>query len=549
MRVAPLSFALFVASMSSAQVSGLVSSAASNQPIASVTVHLCGRPPGSSDKVIARCVATTTDEKGQFEFPVTPAGIYYVKAEAAGFLPDYAGLDGEGSAEFTIGHADARIVPIWLMPEASISGRVLDENGRPMVGVAVAAIGEDFSLGVHRLWLYQYRAEQSEFLTNEKGEFWVAYLRPGKYYLQASLDRPDLEPGARKGSSKHERAYAEKGYVPVYYPAANSLSSASALCIGPGEHGHVDFHLHPRPRYRIRGSLVEPAKLGEESEPLSGLYNEYGGLALLWDFSYDNRTHSFVVDRLPPGSYELGVRAGLDHPEVRQKFVVTDSDVEGLLLTMLPSLNLHADVHLPEGFHPTNSYSVLLSAHRDGESLEEAGWPVNPKGQTPLPIRATGHYRLSLFGKDPLYLKSAFLGGRDVLSSGFYLTEPTAIPLTVTLGLASGTIAGTVMRSRTEPANQADVKLIAQGVDAPFVLMSAMSDQQGRFRFAGVPPGNYELVAIDQIVRNRAFGPLELTNVKRWTKPVDVGTVNPANVELDLATMGYAEAGCGPGAR
>ena len=240
---------------------------------------------------------------------------------------------------------------------------------------------------------------------------------------------------------------------------------------------------------------------------------------------------------------------GLDHPEVRQKFVVTDSDIEGLVLTMPPSLNLHADVHLPEGFHPTNSYSVLLSVHRDGEPLEEAGWPVNPKGQTPLPIRATGHYRLFLFGKDPLYLKSAFLGGRDVLSNGFYLTEPTAIPLTVTLGLATGTIAGTVMRSRTEPANQADVKLIAQGVNAPFVVMSAMSDQQGRFRFAGVPPGNYVLVAIDQIVRNRAFGLLELTNVKRWTKPVDVGTVSPANVELDLATIGYAEAGCGPGER
>ena len=74
-RFAPLSFALFVASMSSAQVSGLVSSAASKQPIAGVAVHLCGRPPGSSDKVFARCVATTTDEKGQFEFPVSPAGI------------------------------------------------------------------------------------------------------------------------------------------------------------------------------------------------------------------------------------------------------------------------------------------------------------------------------------------------------------------------------------------------------------------------------------------------------------------------------------------
>jgi len=292
---------------------------------------------------------------------------------------------------------------------------------------------------------------------------------------------------------------------------------------------------------------VEPAKFGRETEPLVGLYNDYGGLALLWDFSYDNRTHSFVVDGIPPGSYELGVAEGLDRPEVRQRFVVTESDVERLVLTMQPSLNLHADVHLPEGFHPTTSYSVLLSVHRDGESFEEVGWPVNPKGQTLLPIRTTGHYRVSLFGKDPLYLKSAFLGGREVLDDGFYLTETSAIPLTVTLGVATGTIAGKVMRSRTEPANKADVKLIAQGVDAPFVLMSAMSDQQGRFHFAAVPPGDYEIVAIDQIVRNRAFGPLELTNVKRWSKPVNVGTVNPAGVELDLATMRYVEAGCAPG--
>lgn len=546
LRFARLSFALLVALASPAQVTGVLSSAASNEPIVGGAVDLCGRPPGSSNQTVARCTSTHTDGKGRFEFPDPPAGIYHLRAEARGFLSDYASLDGDGTAEFTLRRADARFVPIWLMPEASISGRVFDENGRPMVGVAVVAIGEDFSLGVHRLCLYQRRAEQYESLTNKDGEFRVGNLKPGKYYLQATLNRLDLEPGSRKGSSKHERDYAENGYVPMYYPAADSLPSATPLCIGPGEHVHADFHLHPRSSYRIRGSLVKPGKSRFESGPLFGVYNEYGGLALLWGADYDNRTRTFAVTGLRPGSYELDVAAGLEGLQIRRKIVITDTDVDGLVLTVPPSFSLYADVHLPEGFRPTNSYSVLVSVHRDGESLEEAGWPVNTKGQTLLPIQATGHYRVFLFGKDPLYLKSAFLGDRDVLSSGFYLTEPTVAPLTLTLGLATGTIDGRVMRSQSEPANQVNVKLIARGVDAPFALMSAMTDEQGRFHFAAVPPGDYELVAVNQIVRNSDFGPLELANVKSWAKPVSVGTVGPANVELSLATIRYAVPVCTP---
>jgi hypothetical protein len=120
-----------------------------------------------------------------------------------------------------------------------------------------------------------------------------------------------------------------------------------------------------------------------------------------------------------------------------------------------------------------------------------------------VPILATGHYRVFLFGRDSLYLKSTFLENRDVLRSGFAITESSSVPLTVNVGVASAIIAGRVARSSGEPAYRADVKLISQGVDAPFMRRSAMTDQQGRFHFASVPPADYELVAVDQIVRNR----------------------------------------------
>lgn len=271
--------------------------------------------------------------------------------------------------------------------------------------------------------------------------------------------------------NKPDAATLNKGYLPIYYPDAAFLSSATALCVGAGEQLRVDFHLRARATYSVHAKLALPADFKRNFEPLSGLRNEYGELVNGWTEEYDHNSKMFTVGRLAPGSYEIETATGIysADPTVRRKFIITDADVDGLLLPMQPLIKLRMKVHLPRDFQPSSSYSVLLRLQREGEaivSVEGSGWPVTKEGELRYPALGPGHYRLFLFGDDPLYLKSAHFGQQDVLANGLTLERAAADALVVTLERATGEIRGAVMGKGSLPLSSADVKLVAQGEDS-----------------------------------------------------------------------------------
>src|SRR5256886_16334387 len=71
--------------------------------------------------------------------------------------------------------------------------------------------------------------------TNEDGEFRIAELQPGTYYLSAG---PSSNPVSAASGSSNPGAL---GFPVVYYPAGSDLSSASPISITPGK--RLEIHL------------------------------------------------------------------------------------------------------------------------------------------------------------------------------------------------------------------------------------------------------------------------------------------------------------------
>lgn len=510
-------------------VEGIVSNVVTGVPVRGAKVYLCDAPKGV--KVIPSCLTIDADSEGRFVFTGCLAGHYAVEGEALGFLPDSIVLDGEGSREFDLAAGSARTVHLRLWPEGSITGRIVDEVGRPMPGATVAAIGERYGFGRRSLWHYQYRGGASGVLTDKDGEFRVGALKPGSYFIEVYFDRP----------SKPDDATLKKGYLPVYYPDAAFLSSATSVCVGAGQQVRVDFKLNRRATYYMRAKLVLPESFKHNFEPISGLLGEYGQLLTEWEQEYDHGSRTLSLTGLTAGSYELDTATGIYSTDLtgRLRFTVTDRDIEGMVLTLQKPAVLEITVHLPNGFRPSTGHSLLLRLQRDGEAIDESGWPITTEGQVPHPALQPGHYKLFLFGQDALYMKSARFGQEDALAKGLTLEGTPTDALVLTLERATGEVRGSVYNSSAAHVSAADVKLVSHGEDSRYVVRSTSTNRNGDFDFTGVPPGDYDVVALSEAVRDWEFGPAEWAAVRALAKHVEVGDSTHLTLELHATTVAY----------
>ena len=105
----------------SAPVAGTMTGSATGQPAEGLVTLIAGHPDG--------LVETARTVDGMFQFGDVPPGPAVVLARADGFAPYFG--------ELTIEAGEPGDVRIELLPEAAMSGVVLDENGCPAADARV----------------------------------------------------------------------------------------------------------------------------------------------------------------------------------------------------------------------------------------------------------------------------------------------------------------------------------------------------------------------------------------------------------------------------
>ena len=333
-------------------VTGVVYDATTNQPVAGAIVTLARLDGGQP---IPRSV---TDSRGRFVFRnLEPSTQYYLGARRFGYEYTRYGWTGPNQS-LTISDiariavskdqwVDGIRIPLWRT--GSISGRVTDERGEPLVGVAVRV----FSLA--NISGQQQLVAGDIATTDDLGMYRIGGLQPGKYsvavlsvqstVLQSTSEAPStlaigqLATGGIGGSrgatvsmptididGRHRlvvtnfatppppSAQEGRAYPATFYPGAVSVADAVPIDIsyGDGRTG-IDVQVRPVAAVRVSGRLTTPT--GEPAPqlllrlmPLGAERLGFGSEAATTTVDTDG---SFVFLNVPAAQYTLMAQASV----------------------------------------------------------------------------------------------------------------------------------------------------------------------------------------------------------------------------------------------
>src|SRR5207247_10594600 len=167
--------------------------------------------------------AMLTDENGAFDLTELPAGRYTLTVSKSGFISLSYGQRRPLQAGTPLQLGDGQQlkgVDFQLPRGSAIAGRVLDEDGDAMPGVAVRVMRYQYQQGERRL------TPAGSAQTDDRGQYRVWGLMPGDYYVSAVART--LNPAGGGGGRGGARGGGSSGGPEVPVGPHRSRHSAAA---------------------------------------------------------------------------------------------------------------------------------------------------------------------------------------------------------------------------------------------------------------------------------------------------------------------------------
>jgi hypothetical protein len=150
-----------------------------------------------------------------------------------------------------------------------------------------------------------------------------------------------------------------------------------------------------------------------------------------------------------------------------------------------------------------------------------------------------GNYRVVLAGHtEEFYLKSASLGGSDVLDSSLSLTDTEGATLEIELSQNGGSLSVTVVQDQKVVPGV----MVALVPDPPKrqrndLYRIRFTDQFGRLNMVGLPPGDYKVFAWDSSSGVDVQEPEFLKTYEDRGKSVHIEEKNRQSIQVDLIAL------------
>jgi hypothetical protein len=176
-------------------------------------------------------------------------------------------------------------IRLEMIPTGVITGRVVDEDRRPMGHVVVMALVIQYLRGERSAYI------ERTVLTDEHGDYRIYWLGPGNYYLAAVYEDPqrrtiDMAPTAPPGRTlfRHratspvvskqvlaDGSVEEEAYGVVYFGGTTDLRNASTVEVRSGETfagADIPMGVGKMKTHHIRGSVI----LGDTGQPAAAAH-------------------------------------------------------------------------------------------------------------------------------------------------------------------------------------------------------------------------------------------------------------------------------------
>jgi hypothetical protein len=459
-----------------------------------------GKP--KEPKAAKKTFSASTDAAGKFQFEQVDPGEYFLSAKRTGYVDGRYKPEGkysvDGKLRLQAGDSLTDVV-FRLVPQGAVSGRVVDEDGDPVAGAFVSAQSYSFASGRRRLLPADAQP------ANDRGEFRLGKLPPGRYYLSANAFNmnpvAEAPPLPKDGSP-------ETGYVATYYPTTTDVSQASAIDVPAGADlpGFV-IQLRKSKVVRIRGKAV-----GDDGTPLKSaqiMLMSPGNIGSMQMKMINNPEGRFEIVNVQPGTYTVMTMqmAGSSPSMHMQPLVVPSEGLDNVQLGSLPEGSVQGSV-VVSGEAKVDLKALAITLASDEMATMPAVSSLSDSGTFLLKKVAAVPYRLTLTSVPGTYLKSVQWGGRETLAQPLDFSLGFAAPLQIVLGTDGGAFEATVSRD-DKPVADATVVLLAAdpNVRFPETTRTGDTDSAGRVKLTDIPPGSYLAFAWEKVQEGDWFDP------------------------------------------
>jgi len=520
-----------------ASIAGTVVRLGTREPIEDVHVVLV--PVAAVEPIdlarLAPAVSVLTDSLGRFVIGDVEPGTYRIAFSANGYVrQEYLqrAFPGNGAPVTVTAGQNLKDLVESLTPAAAISGSIFDVDKRPLVGVPV------------QLMRYMYDSDGFASLrpygvgrTNDRGEYRIFYVTPGRYYLNAGT--PQGPPGRDETPGANE---PRETYSNAFFPGVSDVKSASPIDIQSGANlTGMDLTLTRQKQYRVRGRIIDTTTGKAPVNPEIKLNYRDPGSGYDYDIEYRGgegplyQAGVFEFRNVNPGFFTVSATAdesvavfvpgretAAPTPTPNQRFgyipvQVSAEDVDGLALTISPGTSIQGIVKIDgQEFRPDVLYSggqgfIYLSPSTNGArpgvpGLRDASAKISSDGSFRWNNVMPGEYRIRTYPKSQFFLKQARFGTSDLLKNPLQFTGRESGTLELVFSSNVAAVEGVVTDNRLGPAVGAQVVLVPDAARFRSELFkTAVTDQNGRFNIGNIAPGDYKLYAWESIEQNGWF--------------------------------------------
>ena len=481
------------------RVEGVVMHSITNAPLGRATVLLRPMGPAANSAPMVMVEgfnqmlpqdapssgATAAD--GKFVIENVPEGMYMPMASRTNFLTGYSGDRAPLNTIKVTAGGTVKDVVFKLVPQGVISGRVTDAEGEPIQNVMVAPARYVYNNG-------RSLSAMGMTQTNDLGEYRIANLAPGKYFLVAM-----------QGMRPMAAAAGVREAIPLtFYPNSLDANGASPIVVEPGaDIRGMDFRLKRHAAVTISGKISgmpEGQFTAINLVPLDESLGQLGRMAPRFAPAQGNR---FVTTGVLPGTYELRAdyRGGGKTNEMlfgRLRVEVGNEDVKDLELVMSPGGEVTGSLRV-EGDPLPNGYLMRVSL-RGVDGMGFAQGQMEKDNTFRISNVAPGKYVVTMMAPPTHFIQSLKIDDREAGEQPIEVRGQSQVKVDAILASGGGQITGTVEGPDGKPAANAFISIHPVEGTSPMRQdreKTAPTDAKGSFTLKGVPPGSYRVFAWD----------------------------------------------------
>jgi len=530
-------------------VQGRVTDSSTGEPVGQATLRLQLRSPSGESK----SYLATSEADGTYKFENIEPGYYSLIVTRSGYA------DTAYRATFAMPAGDVvRLRPgqqmtdvqIGLTPLGVIAGRVVDQNGGPVVNALVQLLRLDWYRGTLRTY------GQNSAATDNFGQYRIRNVRPGKYDL---VVQPVGRAAANNTPVKSEKRDVRT--VRTYYPSAVSLDNATALSIKSGQElTGIDIALQTAATYHIRGRISGALPDGTTDNVRLMLSPADGGFISrgLQDISMIAKDNSFDYSGVAPGSYTVCLLStnGPMKLLARQDLEVKQSDVNNVQLAISHSSiqgTVTIENNLQPGIAALSLKDLRITLHGAERAIMLSGLftsPVGEDGTFKLQDLPPGKYDFFVSGAAPrAYESSVLFDNKEVVGQELDLAHGGG-QVNVVLRYGPASLKGIVIGVRNystsvgasrgrQPVPLPDVTLALVADTAPedfYGIRTSPVSFDGRFGMSNIYPHRYRAYAIEKLDTNQLQNPDFLKQLENRATEINLLENDSKQIQLPLIT-------------